>query len=542
MALPMTSLPFVFCFLVAAQHEDHGEAVALLQIDVRRHKSDWNKTGPPSNEDLPTVNDLFIGTDEIESCGEAGILMDKELCLSGLVIRKTTSGDNRDEYFPGSPQVDNCTYQGPNHGCYIKGDRARFNSDCQTVWVGEKGWHNPYNKLNGVVCGGKGLKPRLTCSSGTMRQRFYIDLTNASCSEGGGPLMNMTMCKTGLNSVIAHFPSQRTTDQTIGGFPGTIEDGIAALGGGMQFTDNAKDLFTPERAKTRHTDSCGIGRPNCAGIEREENPEMWKPGCFIYNEIHRPQIIWNEPGHGTAGVAGYGRQICEVFECFGGGTTATTTTTRPADPCNDNAVLQLKTPLYSNLGGKGPDAGEKGLLFASAGMIKGVSVDVKMVAVGLYEPFNAAVNGVSGSLGVVSLKLGSSATFDFLLLESGTENPVSVDGMSITFLDIDEGKRAKGRATISVCDAAVALPDTTELTLKQDGSCTSISSSKKGTGKDNPTSTAALTDVQKMKIVTVNYGAGSKFRVTLGLAPKGKTGRNFNFAFEPVVDCDKAAP
>lgn len=185
--------------------------------------------------------------------------------------------------------------------------------------------------------------------------------------------------------------------------------------------------------------------------------------------------------------------------------------------------------------------GEKGVLFPSAGMIQGVSVDIKMVAVGLYTPFNAAVNGVSGSLGTVSLKLGSSATFDFLLLKSGTTDPVSVDGMSITFLDVDEGKRGRGRATIKVCDAAVSLPDVTELSLKNDGSCTSISSSRKGSAKDNPTSTASLTEVQKKKMVTVNYGAGSKFRVSLALAPKGKTGRNFNFAFEPVVDCDAAA-
>merc|ERR1719197_2458270 len=170
-------------------------------------------------------------------------------------------------------------------------------------------------------------------------------------------------------------------------------------------------------------------------------------------------------------------------------------------------------------------------------MLKGVSVDIKMTAVGTYEPFKVAVNGLSGSLGAVNLKLGSSATFDFTLLESGTANPVSVDGMSITFLDVDEGKRGRGRATVTVCDAALSLPTETELTVTKDGSCSSISSSKRGTGKDNPTSTSGLTDVQTKKIASFNYGSGSTFRAALSLAPKGKTGRNFNFAFEPVVDC-----
>merc|ERR1719321_2285671 len=172
-------------------------------------------------------------------------------------------------------------------------------------------------------------------------------------------------------------------------------------------------------------------------------------------------------------------------------------------------------------------------------MIKGVSVDIKMTAVGAYEPFNSAVNGLAGSLGAVNLKVGSTANFDFTLLESGTTNPVSVDGLSITWLDVDEGKRGRGRATVTVCDAALATPAATELTVTKDGSCTSISSSRKGTGKDNPTSTSGLTDVQKAKVATFNYGAGSTFRASLALAPKGKTGRNFNFAFEPVVNCLK---
>lgn len=214
----------------------------------------------------------------------------------------------------------------------------------------------------------------------------------------------------------------------------------------------------------------------------------------------------------------------------------TTTTTTPSI-CDANPTLQLKTPEYSNLGGQGPDASEKGLLFPKAGMINGVAVDIKMTAVGAYEPFKAAVNGLAGSLGAVNLKVGSSATFDFTLLESGTANPVSVNGMSITFLDVDEGKRGRQRATITVCDAAVSLPAETELTVTKDGSCSSVASSKKGSGKDNPTSTAGLTDVQKKKIVSFNYGAGSTFRAAMSLAPKGKAGRNFNFAFEPVVDC-----
>jgi len=170
-------------------------------------------------------------------------------------------------------------------------------------------------------------------------------------------------------------------------------------------------------------------------------------------------------------------------------------------------------------------------------VINGVSVDVKMTSMGPYEPFSPSQNGVAGSLGQVNLKLNTQSTFLFTLLESGTSNPVEVAGMSLTFLDIDEGKRGKGRGTVSACGVQVALTDSTELTSSVDGDCATVSSAKKGTGKDNPTSTTGLTDVQLAKIATFNYGAGSTFKVTLSIAPKGKTGRNFAFAFEPVIPC-----
>lgn len=220
-------------------------------------------------------------------------------------------------------------------------------------------------------------------------------------------------------------------------------------------------------------------------------------------------------------------------------TAAARTTTSAAAPnvCQQNPKFQLTAPTYSNLGGKGPDAGEQGILFQRVGVVNGVPVDIKMTSDEQYDPFNSAANGLSGSLGSVNLKLDSSATIEFALLVSGTNNPVSVNGLSLTFLDIDEGKRGKGRATISACDVKVSVPDSTELLVTPNGSCTSLSSTKKGTGKDNPTSVTGLTDVQMNKVATLNYGAGSTFKATLSLAAKGKTGRNFNFAFNPVVDC-----
>jgi len=196
----------------------------------------------------------------------------------------------------------------------------------------------------------------------------------------------------------------------------------------------------------------------------------------------------------------------------------------------------LKLPDPNNLGGKGPDHGEESMLFFAATTIKGVSVDLKVTSDAVYFPANSEANGVQGSLGAINLKVCTTSNVTFSLVESGTNTPVNVDGMSITFLDLDEGKRGKQRSTVTVCEAELTLDPETELTTSN-GSCTSVSSSKKGSGDDNPTSIEDLTDVQKRKVATFKYGAGNSFSASLGIGPKGKHGRNFNFYLNPIVIC-----
>jgi len=206
---------------------------------------------------------------------------------------------------------------------------------------------------------------------------------------------------------------------------------------------------------------------------------------------------------------------------------------KPKPSCTPIPSLNLATVSTSNLGSQGPDSAEEGIRFSQVGKIRDVDIDLKLTSAGPYTAFNPSQNGLSGSLGTVNVQAGTKVDVVFAVVESGTDTPVAVDGLSLTFLDVDEGKRGKQRSTVTACNAKVELDASTELTQVSDGSCTSVSSSKKGSAQDNPISADNLTDVQKAKVVKFTYGAGAQFQASLSIAgtPKKKqTGRNFNFA------------
>lgn len=153
---------------------------------------------------------------------------------------------------------------------------------------------------------------------------------------------------------------------------------------------------------------------------------------------------------------------------------------KPPVECVPNPPLSLTSVSNSNLGGLGPDSGEQNMRFAKLGKVNGVDVDLTVTITNDdYTPFTVGNNGLTGSLGTVNLQANTKAELDFALVESDTGKAVAVDGFSITWLDVDEGKRGKQRSTVTACNAEVSLDAATELTSSVAGSCTSVSSSKK---------------------------------------------------------------
>jgi hypothetical protein len=123
------------------------------------------------------------------------------------------------------------------------------------------------------------------------------------------------------------------------------------------------------------------------------------------------------------------------------------------------------------------------------------------------------------------------------VVDSDTGSPVTLDKVAITWYDLDEGKKEKGRATVTTCGSTGAIvSENTELTLNREGHCSTATSSVAGTGKDNPKSPHNLDSVQISRAVTLPFEGVSEWSSTLSLA-KGHKGRNFLFAIEPSVAC-----
>merc|ERR1719201_1174757 len=181
-------------------------------------------------------------------------------------------------------------------------------------------------------------------------------------------------------------------------------------------------------------------------------------------------------------------------------TPAPATTTADANtltcPCTSDERLMLKTPEYSNLGGNGPDTGSpEAVLYPEAGTIQGKTVNVKLWTDDAYAG-KTKMNGVKGALGRLNMKTKQEVTFKIAILDASTGEvvPLSTD-LPMTFLDLDEGKNAKGRGTLTVCNSQQFAPDDSELAYSTKDGCNSVSSTTAGTAKDNPNSVeGALSD------------------------------------------------
>jgi hypothetical protein len=202
------------------------------------------------------------------------------------------------------------------------------------------------------------------------------------------------------------------------------------------------------------------------------------------------------------------------------------------DRCTIEPLI-LKTPSYSNLGEQGPDAGNpEGILYPEAGVVNGQVVNVRLTAVGDYTPFKVSRNSVKNGLGVLNMRCGTSASLK-IKIESTAGEPISVDALALTVYDLDEGKKAKGRTTVTACGSTMNAG--AEL-AENAGDCPSVTSTTHGTAQNNPLEASGVSDDQKARSVSFAYGAGSSFDFDLNMA-KGHKGRNVLFALQPVVGC-----
>ena len=114
---------------------------------------------------------------------------------------------------------------------------------------------------------------------------------------------------------------------------------------------------------------------------------------------------------------------------------------------------------------------------------------------------------------------------------------VVLEQVSISFYDIDEGKKGKSRTTLTACGADNAIVTTnTELTVSTVASCYAVSSSAHGTAADNPSSPNTLTPLQASRAATFVFTGADKASIKYAIG-KGWGARNVFFLVEPTVAC-----
>jgi len=202
--------------------------------------------------------------------------------------------------------------------------------------------------------------------------------------------------------------------------------------------------------------------------------------------------------------------------------------------CANSAKLDLTNVVENTLeqpGGR--------LVYGQAGTINGKTVDVVVTAADGYTPFlgGDSSNGNEGEFGTINVACGTEAELTFTIVQTGTNTPEPIEQATLSYYDLDEGKRAKGRMTVETCDQdETVLAENTELLQVVQGTCVAVTSSKKGSAADNPTSLMELDDIQRARAVTYTFSKLSTWKSKVSLA-NGAGGRSFLFSLRPAEAC-----
>lgn len=211
----------------------------------------------------------------------------------------------------------------------------------------------------------------------------------------------------------------------------------------------------------------------------------------------------------------------------------------PCSICSQATSVDLSNVVQNNLGGAGPAAGDEEIRYKNAIDVDGKKVDVVLTAENTYSTPKSSVNGVTfGGFGRFTMRTKTSTKFKFSFLDAETNEPVAIQDLALTFYDMDQGKKGKQQESVSACGAQeVFVTSDTELELESDGVCHTLTSTERGSGKDNPERPDELTKVQAARSVTFEFHKRASISFEASISASGKNPRPFLFSFVPQVAC-----
>jgi hypothetical protein len=218
----------------------------------------------------------------------------------------------------------------------------------------------------------------------------------------------------------------------------------------------------------------------------------------------------------------------------------------PLPPCNspcsqtDFFPFGFKGPVFSNLGGYGPDTDKpQELRFTKIGKLNKAPVDLVVknlspIAEGTVPEAGAASGGLMGKIHV---RGGTSVEFLFTFVVSGSDTPVNPPPREVhlSFLDIDssiEGKMQEKIHFDQICMVKAEADPDFELTKGPDGRDL-ITSSVGGPGCNNPKDPMNLDVANVCEDKGVKFTTNQRKRTAMGII-KGSS----SFTVKLETTCD----
>jgi hypothetical protein len=241
------------------------------------------------------------------------------------------------------------------------------------------------------------------------------------------------------------------------------------------------------------------------------------------------------------------KELDEVVDLAAESSGSTPSGNKQFAGCDQLVIVRGAELLHNNLGGKGPDKGEEGMMYRAGvymkdvdgNVIAGKGLKIAIHATSPYEGFpKNDFNGLHGKFLSILLKSGKSVNISVGVFDEETNEPFTLPYFSITFFDLDMSEKKGSAEYIIARDFKhyyVANGTQLNITGNDDGS-TTFHATQIGTGADNPEESEGLTPVSKSKGVTLQYQFRNATEFTLG-TEEGNSKRGFLFILRPSMLC-----
>lgn len=208
--------------------------------------------------------------------------------------------------------------------------------------------------------------------------------------------------------------------------------------------------------------------------------------------------------------------------------------------CGESSALKFRSDgLVESSVADDPGAEEGRLRMLLEDVFPGSSrmVDMEVTSTTPYTPYNTSHNYMNGEFLSVNIKSGTSVGLKFKFIDHSTNDPVIVDPFFFSAFDLDEQSDGGAQESIFIDRHFWSKVSMGNTVLDNDGK---FVGTHNGDWLDNPSNALALRDEHTKESISFLMNATAEFDILIS-AGNGWTGRNFLFAGNSVITCDRKA-